>query len=198
MTSKNIFATYSEEYVTVYQAFGNNIADELLLYGKFGPSFSLNRTSWIKTSFLWMMHRSEWATKINQERIFSIQITKEGFDNILSQAVLTKFKPKIHGTSSEWKKKFNTTNVLCQLDPDRDIYGRENQRKAVQLGLKNEILDMYVNDFIVDFVEITDDVRKYKKMISENNYNFCLPEEKEYVINGNIAMEIGLIKKEEN
>jgi len=198
MTSKNIFATYSKEYVTIYQAFGNNIADELLLYGKFGPSFSLNRTSWIKTSFLWMMHRSEWGTKINQERIFSIQLTKEGFDNILSQAVLTKFKPKIHGANSEWKKKFNTTNVLCQLDPDRDIYGRENQRKAVQLGLKNEILDMYVNDFIVDFVEITYDVRKYKKMISENNYNFCLPEEKEYVINDNVAMEIGLIKKEES
>lgn len=104
MINKSIYATYSDQHVTVYQAFGNKIADEILLYGKFGSSFSLSRVSWIKFSFLWMMYRSEWATKRDQERIFSIKITKEGFDYILSQAVLTKFRRKIHGTSNEWKK----------------------------------------------------------------------------------------------
>ena len=33
--------------------------------------------SWIKTSFLWMMHRSGWGTKENQERILQINILLE-------------------------------------------------------------------------------------------------------------------------
>ncbi|MCW3791430.1 DUF4291 domain-containing protein [Paenibacillus sp. LS1] len=195
MRNKSIYATYSDQHVTVYQAFGNKIADELLLYGKFGSYFSLSRVSWIKTSFLWMMHRSEWASKRDQERIFSIQITKEGFDYILSQAVLTKFRPKIHSTSNEWKQKLNETNVLCQMDPDRDLYGNELQRKAVQLGLKNEILIKYVNEFIVGFSEITDKAKNYKRMILNNNLDISLlPLETKYSINDAVAMELGLSK----
>jgi hypothetical protein len=30
------------------------------------PDFSLRRMTWIKPGFLWMMHRSGWATKPNQ------------------------------------------------------------------------------------------------------------------------------------
>lgn len=195
MMNKSIYATYSDQHVTVYQAFGTKIADEILLNGKFGDSFSLSRVSWIKTSFLWMMHRSDWATKRDQERIFSIQISKEGFDHILSQAVLTKFRSKIHGTSNDWKKQLNETSVLCQMDPDRDIYGNDLQRKAVQLGLKNEILVSYVDEYIVGFTEITTEVKNYKMMILNNNFDVnLLPVETKYSVNDTVAMRLGLSK----
>jgi hypothetical protein len=43
--------------------------------------------TWIKTNFLWMMYRSGWATKHNQEKILAITIKKEGFLDILSKAI---------------------------------------------------------------------------------------------------------------
>ncbi|MGR6545082.1 DUF4291 family protein [Paenibacillus tundrae] len=197
--NKSIYATHSEQHVTVYQAFGHEIANELLLHGKFGSSFSLSRVSWIKTSLLWMMYRSDWATKRDQERIFSIQITKEGFDDILSQAVLTKFRPKIHGTKKEWEQKLKISNVLCQMDPDRDIYGYELKRKAVQLGLKNEVLKMYVNEFITGFSEITPKVKNFKKMILENNQETdLLPKEIVYMTNDTVAKKLGLNKGDDD
>ena len=35
--------------------------------GYFGGAFSLDRMSWIKPNFLWMMFRSGWGTKEGQE-----------------------------------------------------------------------------------------------------------------------------------
>ncbi|WP_458785448.1 DUF4291 family protein [Vallitalea sediminicola] len=35
----------------------------LKLLKSFGSSFKLNRMTWVKPSFLWMMYRSGWAKK---------------------------------------------------------------------------------------------------------------------------------------
>ena len=38
--------------------------------------------TWIKPSFLWMMYRSGWGKKHNQEHILAIYIKREAFDKI--------------------------------------------------------------------------------------------------------------------
>jgi hypothetical protein len=52
--------------------------------------YNMNRMTWIKPNFLWMMYRSGWASKKNQERILAISLTRLGFEEILSKAVLSK------------------------------------------------------------------------------------------------------------
>ena len=79
---RNIYAVFDDKTIRVYQAYNNEIADEALKLGKFGSKFSLNRMTWIKPSFLWMMYRSGWATKQGQERILAIDLKREGFDEI--------------------------------------------------------------------------------------------------------------------
>ena len=54
---RNIYAVFDDKTIRVYQAYNNEIADEALKLGKFGSKFSLNRMTWIKPSFLWMMYR---------------------------------------------------------------------------------------------------------------------------------------------
>ena len=66
---RRILANYNKTTIRVYQAYNNKIADEALKLGKYGDSFKMDRMTWIKPSFLWMMYRSGWGTKINQERI---------------------------------------------------------------------------------------------------------------------------------
>ncbi|WP_425365083.1 DUF4291 family protein [Eubacterium ruminantium] len=39
------------------------IANEAVAKGAFGSHFSMNRMSWIKPSFLWMMYRCGWCGK---------------------------------------------------------------------------------------------------------------------------------------
>ncbi|WP_210429392.1 DUF4291 domain-containing protein [Paenibacillus dendritiformis] len=145
---KIIHAKYNENTVTVYQAFNNKIADEVLKEGRFGSSFNINRMTWIKPSFLWMMYRSGWGTKKDQERVLSINIVREGFDFILSRAVLTKYKSKIHSTPAEWKSKLKNSEIRCQWDPDRDIYGNKLEKKAIQLGLTGGAVNQYLNEWI--------------------------------------------------
>lgn len=56
--NNEIFALFDEKSIRVYQAYNNIIADEAINFGTFGDSFKLNRMTWIKPSFLWMMYRS--------------------------------------------------------------------------------------------------------------------------------------------
>ena len=59
-----IRAVFDANTIRVYQAYNDIIADEAIALDTFGKSFQLNRMTWIKTSFLWMMYRSGWAQKI--------------------------------------------------------------------------------------------------------------------------------------
>jgi hypothetical protein len=59
---RQVRALFDEETITVYQAYGHEIADAALEAGTFVPPFKRDRMTWIKPSFLWMMHRSSWAT----------------------------------------------------------------------------------------------------------------------------------------
>ena len=54
---KKITACYGENTIRVYQSYNHGIADEVLKLGRFGSRFSMNRMTWIKPSFLWMMYR---------------------------------------------------------------------------------------------------------------------------------------------
>lgn len=183
-TYEGFYAKYTDKYVTVYQAFNHRIADEIMDRKTFGPSFKLDRMTWIKPSFLWMMHRSGWGSKNDQERTLSIDLSREGFDYILSKAVLTKYKPKIHGSSAEWKAMLNGSDVVCQWDPDRDLYGNKLDRRAIQLGLRGEAVLQYVNDWIHTINDITDTVHDWKRQISHGPFNSdLLPMEREYHTN---------------
>ena len=60
---RQIRADCNRDSIVVYQAYGEKIAQAALKAGKFVPPFSLNRMTWIKPSFLWLMERSGWGRK---------------------------------------------------------------------------------------------------------------------------------------
>ena len=55
-------ADFDDRGIVGYQAYAPAIAAPALAAQRFLPPFSLNRMTWIKPSFLWLMHRSGWAT----------------------------------------------------------------------------------------------------------------------------------------
>jgi len=180
---RNIYAIYDDKTIRVYQAYNNEIADEALKLGKFGSKFSLTRMTWIKPSFLWMMYRSGWASKQGQERILAIDLKRGEFDEIVRNAVLSSFREVSDLSKEEWKEKLENSEVRCQWDPDRDIYGNPIGRRAIQLGIKGETVRKYINDWIVNITDITDKVIGMRNNIQNRTFSeSVLPQEKKYIL----------------
>ena len=179
---KNIYAVFDDKTIRVYQAYNNEIADEALKLGRFGSKFSLTRMTWIKPSFLWMMYRSGWASKQGQERILAIDLKREGFDEIVKNSVLSSFREVSDLSKEEWKEKLENSEVRCQWDPDRDIYGNPMGRRAIQLGIKGETVKKYVNEWIVNITDITEEVIEMREKIENGSFlDNLLPNEKKYM-----------------
>ena len=64
---RHILAQFDQETVIVYQAYRPTTGHFAAEHKSFGKDFSYSRMSWVKPNFLWMMYRSGWGTKENQE-----------------------------------------------------------------------------------------------------------------------------------
>ena len=181
METNKIRAVYTDDFIRVYQAYSDNIADEALKLGTFGSQFKRDRMTWIKPSFLWMMYRCGWAEKEGQERVLAIDIKREAFDYLVDNAVLSKYNQEIYNSYEEWRKLMQGSDIRCQWDPERDIYGNPMKYRSIQIGIKGEMLRKYVNNWIVKISDITDFVKKVKRMRDMGeNIDVILPQEKFY------------------
>ncbi len=180
---KTIRGVYDENTIRVYQAYNDTIADEAVKLGTFGENFKMSRMTWIKPSFLWMMYRSGYGTKENQNRILAIDIKREAFDFIVKNAVVSSFSESSFSTSEEWKKAVEESEIRCQWDPERDIYGNPLDYRSIQLGIKGSMVEKFVKDWIVSIRDITDDVAKIREAIKDKTFTEdMLPKEKIYEI----------------
>ena len=59
---RQVRAAFSQSTVRVYQAFSVEIAEKAIAQQNLVSPFKLDRMTWIKPSFTWMMYRSSWAT----------------------------------------------------------------------------------------------------------------------------------------
>lgn len=164
-----------DEYLVVYQAFNKNIANFAVENQTLGGSdFSYNRMSWIKPNFLWMMYRCGWAEKENQERVLAIWIKKETFEEILQNSTFTTFKRDFFETEQKWRDELEIKKVRLQWDPDHDLFGKKLERKAIQLGLKDEVLEKFGKEQIECIMDITDFVKEQKILVDNNQLDKVL------------------------
>lgn len=167
---RHILVQEQEENLLFYQAYNHRIADYALEHQQLGgTAFSYNRMSWIKPNFLWMMFRCGWASKENQERVLGIWIGKDDFENILEEAVYSSYQPDIYESEEHWKKDLARKEVRLQWDPDHDIFGNKQERRAIQLGLKGKILKAFGTEMIREIVDMTPFVKEQKAKIDQRN-----------------------------
>ncbi|MDE5862131.1 MAG: DUF4291 domain-containing protein [Ruminococcus sp.] len=159
-----INAVYNDETIRVYQAFNARIAEEAVRLNTFGKCFKKERMTWIKPSFLWIMYRSGWAEKENQEHILAIDITRTGFEEILKKAVMSTYSESMGISREEWQRLIKISEVRCQFDPDRDIYGNPQKDRTIQLGLRGGMVEKYISEYIVKITDITEEVRYLKSL----------------------------------
>ena len=182
---RHILAQSDEESVIVYQAYRPSIGLYAEKHQFFGGDFSFSRMSWIKTNFLWMMYRSGWGTKQGQEVTLAIKLKKSYFDSILLNAF-----PSTNHTvipQEEWKQQLSKTNVRLQWDPDHRPDGGSEERRAIQLGLRNEFLSPFSGDGIIAINNISEFVEEQRSYVNKNALDkLLIPKESVYKVSDEI------------
>ena len=163
---KRIYAHFDNEGIYVYQAFKPEIVAAALEEGTFSKGFNMERMTWIKPSFAWMLYRSGYASKHRQEAILKIKICHEGFIEILKNAVPTTYDSELFSSKEAWSDTLKKSPVRYQWDPDRDLSMRKIDRRAIQLGIRGDIVKRYVHEWIIGLEEVTSLAHEIKNSLS--------------------------------
>jgi hypothetical protein len=193
-SGRHILAQFDDESVVVYQAYRPQIGRFAAEHGYFGGAFKLDRMSWIKPNFLWMMYRSGWGTKEGQEVILAVWLRRSAFDAILKEAVHSTFVPEVYASEEEWKQAVARSSVRLQWDPDHDPAGDKVERRAIQLGLRGEVLARYAREWIIRIEDISSMVEGQRPCSQPMSYHqLVIPREEVYPVEDrDVAGRLGL------
>lgn len=191
---QHILAQFDEDSIIVYQAYRPSIGHFAAQHGYFGGEFSLSRMSWIKPGFLWMMYRSGWASKPGQEVVLAVRLKRSAFEAILVEAVHSNYIPRIYGSQELWQKAIQTSAVRLQWDPDHHPSGGKLERRALQLGLRDEFLKGYADEWIIEIEDISAFAREQYEHVQTGNYGqLLIPRETVYPVeDAALALKLGL------
>ena len=181
-----IRADFDRDTFVVYQAYSSAIADPALKAQRFVPPFSFHRMTWIKPSFLWLMHRSNWGQKAGQERSVAIRISRGGWEKALSLGVLTHPEPSIYRHPGEWEEAFANAPVHVQWDTERSMRGAGLDHYSIQVGISRHLIQDFVDQWIVSISDLTSTVVKMRDLIRsgrEAHARKLLPRERVYPTN---------------
>jgi hypothetical protein len=187
---REIRADFDRDTITLYQAYSSAIADAALEAGRFVAPFSFHRMTWIKPSFLWLMHRSNRGRKSGQERVLAVRIKRSGWETALSLAVLTSFVPGVFASPDEWAKQFAAAPVHVQWDPERSLRGGSLPYYSIQVGLSRHVIREYVEEWIVEIEDYTPRVRKIYDLLQSGQAGKArrqLPPERVYPVSSAVG-----------
>lgn len=193
---RQIRAVYDATTIRVYQAYSDAIADAALAKGTFvSPPFKMDRMTWIKPSFLWMMYRAGWGFKdAGQKRILAIDITREGFEWALAHGCLSHADESIG--PEEWTAQKDASPVRIQWDPERDLFLQPLPHRAIQIGLGKQAVALYVNEWIRRITDVTELAHAARHLVGNHQLEEAravLPEERTYPLNPLLAKQVGTI-----
>jgi hypothetical protein len=196
-TGRVIMAQFTEDAVLVYQSYNREIADFAVANGKFlgAPGWKDSRMTWIKTSFLWMMHRNGWGSKHNQEATLGIWLKRTSFERILSHT-------REVGSGKNKESNDEREFVRLQWDPshapgDKGKHIR-NGRRDIQLGLKN-VKGFANGDDIVHIVDLSEFVAEQAAILeADGDEELETPVERPYPVDKTLLNILGIHKVEPN
>nr|WP_037890575.1 DUF4291 domain-containing protein [Streptomyces viridochromogenes] len=188
-----IRAHHTGTTVTVYQAYRPEIGRAAARNGRFPSSWSRDRMTWIKPSFLWMMYRCGWATKENQETVLAVEISRDGFAWALRNACLSHYVPALHGDQDAWKRQLRAAPARVQWDPERDLHFHPLPYRSLQLGLSGEAAARYADEWIVGIEDVTPLATKVHAHVWAGELERAaelLPQERPYLLEDDVLAHL--------
>ncbi|MDC0717795.1 DUF4291 domain-containing protein [Nannocystis bainbridge] len=195
-SGRHILAQFDAETIVVYQAYRPEIGHWAAQHQRFGGPFSLERMSWVKPNFLWMMYRSGWGTKEGQEVTLAVRIRREAFNKILAQAIHSSHEPGVYADRQAWERLGKSSDVRLQWDPDHGPSGDKQERRAIQLGLRGPTLAAYAHEWLVEIEDISAFVARQRREWFEGDREALVtPREEVYPVEDPaVAARLGIDK----
>ncbi|OAI54687.1 hypothetical protein AYO47_09890 [Planctomyces sp. SCGC AG-212-M04] len=190
---REIRASFDRETIVVYQAYAQSIARPALEQQRFVAPFSFQRMTWIKPSFLWLMHRSNWGQKKDQEQTLAIHIARSGWDKALALGVLTHCEQSIYSTPSEWECQFRDAPIHIQWDTERSLRGAALNYFSIQVGISRHLIREYNDQWIVRIEDLTPTVSRIRELLRGgriDNAKRLLPPERVYPLDPQVGKRI--------
>lgn len=150
--------------------------------------------SWIKPNFLWMMFRSGWGTKENQEVTLALRLRRAFFDSILAAAVPSSWDRERYASEDDWKRDVGRSAVRLQWDPDHHPNGAPLERRAIQLGLRGDVLEVFVTRELLEVIDLSVFVAEQRERLASGGVReLVCPRERVYrPADEDIAVRLGL------
>lgn len=180
-----IRADFDTRSIVVYQAYPASIAGPALTAQRFVAPFSFGRMTWIKPSFLWLMHRSNWARKPGQERILAVRISREGWEKALGRAVLTTSAPEA----------VDRAEVHVQWDPERSVRGAALNHYSIQVGVGRALVREFAEEWVVGITDLTPTAHRIAELVRSgrgDRAKALLPAERVYPVPAAIARRLAI------
>jgi hypothetical protein len=179
---RHILAQYDEHSVIVYQAYRYAIGRYAVEHGTFGGEFSFARMTWVKPNFLWMMFRSGWGTKQDQECTLALRLRREFFESLLAQAVPSSWDRDRYATQENWASAVAQSEVRLQWDPHHHPSGAKLERRAIQIGLRGEVLEAFGRRELLEVIDLSEFVAEQRARLSSDGVSALhAPRERVYV-----------------
>lgn len=179
-----IMAQYDDKKIIVYQSYRKEIGNFAVQNQYFGGAFSLERMTWIKPNFLWMMYRNGWGTKEGQECVVAIHLKMDAFKGYLENVVYSSYDETCKISKEEWQNQIKESSVRLQWDPDHDPFGNKLERRAIQIGLRNDFVKSFAKEDIILIEDISDFVKEQHQFVLKNDLeSLFIPEEKPLLFN---------------
>ncbi|MDI2130402.1 DUF4291 domain-containing protein [Yinghuangia seranimata] len=191
---RQIRALHTSDTVTVYQAYKPQIAGVAARTGRFPTTWSRERMTWVKPSFLWMMYRCGWASKKLQEHVLALEITREGFESALAGACLSHYDRDVYPDRDTWGSRLHRTTVRIQWDPERDLHLRPLAHRSLQLGLAGWATRAYADEWLVSVTDVTGLAHEMHDLVRNGDLDGAaalLPDERPYPLGAELTATIG-------
>lgn len=180
-SGRHIIAHFDAESIVVYQAYNAAIGRHSVTHGALGGPFSYSRMSWIKPNFLWMMFRSGWGTKENQEVTLGLRIRRNFFETLLAETVPSSWDRDLYATEADWSRAVAGSSVRMQWDPDHNPSGAKVERRAIQLGLRDDALEAFGKRELLEVLDLSEFVAEQRARLSSGGVsNLLMPRERVY------------------
>lgn len=175
----HLMAQYDDEKIIVYQSYRKAIGEFAVKNQYFEGPFSLERMTWIKPNFLWMMYRNGWGTKEGQEYVLAIHLKMDAFRKYLENAVYSSYNDRLGISREEWQDEVKTSSSRLQWDPDHDPFGAKQERRAIQIGLRNDLIRSFAKEDLILIENISEFVKEQHQFVLNGDLDqLMLPEEK--------------------
>lgn len=152
----------SPQSLILYQAYNSSIATAAVRAQKLSasPLFSTSRMTWLKPSWCWVCYRSGYGQKdVNQTHILALEVSRVGFEEILSHAVLAEDAGK--GDEGD-------SSVRVQWDPERGPGLERRSWRSIQVGVKGALVGKLLNEWILGIEDVTDRAKGMQKAVLDN------------------------------